>query len=272
MDAALTSYYRVSFGNASDEILVSRVSQVTAEISFEETQSGNSGRVRTSRGSALATRLRLEMPITSQAPKSLVQWWDDVRDGGKPLRKNLIDVYLQDGEGATLKRWRFTNCWPCKMGVAPFSDSKASAGYVAIWEFVFEGVEDLSGSGASAKPSSAGSPRRPGPNAAEHSRYVKDLRRGMEKPHADNPELKRIIDSNYRTGAKIGSGSTADAIRYEKENPGARVGDRSHAQKGRETVERLKNWEKNNPHASPGDRAAAENVRKDLSDALWGKG
>jgi hypothetical protein len=104
-------------------------------------------------------------------------------------------------------------------------------------------------------------------NATKHENYKKELRRQMEKPHVKDPELKKLVDRQYREGAKVGSGSTADAIRHEKAT-GEMVGGKTHTQKGENDLVALKKWLKNNPTADSGDRAAAENIIKDLNDAL----
>ncbi|EBG5617116.1 type IV secretion protein Rhs, partial [Salmonella enterica subsp. enterica] len=97
-----------------------------------------------------------------------------------------------------------------------------------------------------------------------------ELRQQMEKPTVENAELKNLIDDLYRPNAKVGSGSTADAVRYEL-STGEKVGGRGHIQKAEQYSESLQRWLNKNPSASPGDRAAAENVLKDLQRALRGE-
>lgn len=104
-------------------------------------------------------------------------------------------------------------------------------------------------------------------NSAIHEAYKNALRRQMQKPFVSDPKLKKVIDNLYRENAKIGSGSTADAIRYETQT-GLKVGGRSHTQKGEDAVRFLEDWLKKNPDAKQGDVAAAENVLLDLKDAL----
>jgi hypothetical protein len=89
----------------------------------------------------------------------------------------------------------------------------------------------------------------------------------MEKPHVRDPKLKEIVNDLYRPNAKIGSGSTADAIRHEllTGNP---VKGKVHLQKGDDSLRALNRWNRNNSTASPGDRAAAESLIKDLNDAM----
>lgn len=112
-------------------------------------------------------------------------------------------------------------------------------------------------------------PRPPGEaaNRTRHEAFKARLRRQMEKPHVTDPRLKKLVDPLYRPNAKVGSGSTADAIRHERAT-GEAVGGRLHSQKGEDTVRALQKWLDNNPQASPGDRAAAENVIADMKDAL----
>jgi hypothetical protein len=75
------------------------------------------------------------------------------------------------------------------------------------------------------------------------------------------------MENNYRDNAKVGSGSTADALRQEKLT-GKPVSGKWHEQKARNQVDGLRNWLDKNPKASYSDRSAAEQVMLDLMDAL----
>ena len=92
----------------------------------------------------------------------------------------------------------------------------------------------------------------------------------MARPDVLDQNLGKILDDLYRTNAKIGSGSTAAAVRHELAT-GQKVGDRLHAQKATDSVQALQKWLSKNPAAPAGDRAAAENVIKDMQNALKGK-
>jgi hypothetical protein len=104
-------------------------------------------------------------------------------------------------------------------------------------------------------------------NRAAHQAYTDGLRAAMERPHVVNSELSGLMDDLYRPGAKVGSGSTAAAVRHELAT-GAQVGGRSHVQKAGDYARALEDWVRRNPTASPGDRSAAENVARDLRNAL----
>nr|WP_082212066.1 hypothetical protein [Gilliamella apicola] len=104
----------------------------------------------------------------------------------------------------------------------------------------------------------------------QHENYKDDLRAKMEKPNVKDPELKNIMDDLYRPNAKIGSGSTADAVRYETAT-GQNVGGKLYLEKAKNYVKALESWLKRNPTAASADRAAAENVMKDLKNAIRGK-
>jgi hypothetical protein len=104
-------------------------------------------------------------------------------------------------------------------------------------------------------------------NRAAFEEYKTGLRSQMEKPHVVDPGLTKIIDSIYKPHAKIGSGSTAAAIRLEKMTGNPLYG-KMHFKKGNESIIRLEKWLKQNPSASVGDRAAAENIIKDLQNSL----
>lgn len=104
-------------------------------------------------------------------------------------------------------------------------------------------------------------------NVASHEKHKQNLRQNMEKPHVENPELAKLINPLYRPNAKVGSGSTADAWRFEKAT-GQPVGGKVHNKKVQDSINGLENWLRQNPTAKPGDIAAAENVLRDLKNAL----
>ncbi|MFP1463669.1 hypothetical protein ACLB1E_31895 [Escherichia coli] len=112
---------------------------------------------------------------------------------------------------------------------------------------------------------STGSPGGWGPedeNSArdrmQHERYKDELRQKMGKPDVTDSNLKNIIDDLYRPNAKVGSGSTADAVRYELAT-GEKVGGRGHVLKAQDYKGLYRIGSDKNPTASPGDPAAAEN-------------
>ncbi|WP_173052651.1 hypothetical protein [Candidatus Nitrotoga sp. AM1P] len=104
-------------------------------------------------------------------------------------------------------------------------------------------------------------------NAALHEKYKIELRRGMAKPSVSDAQLSQIVDSLYRENAAIGSGSTADAVRFER-HTGQTVGGRQHIQKAEDSIRSLERWKRNNPNASAQDKAATEQILLDLNDAI----
>ncbi|GAB6852974.1 hypothetical protein JCM10599A_67780 [Paraburkholderia kururiensis] len=92
----------------------------------------------------------------------------------------------------------------------------------------------------------------------------------MSKPIVTDTKLSGLMDDLYRDGAKIGTGSTADAVRYETET-GNPVGGVFHTQKAQDYSVALQKWLDSNPNASFSDRSAAQNVLRDLQNALKGK-
>ncbi|HEY4438570.1 MAG TPA: hypothetical protein VGN40_20655 [Lelliottia sp.] len=105
---------------------------------------------------------------------------------------------------------------------------------------------------------------------ADYEKYVDSLRASMEKPNVQDENLSNIINDLYRPNAKVGSGSTADAVRYEIAT-GEKVGGRGHVEKAETYSKALQDWLNKNPQASANDKAAAENVLKDMQNALKGK-
>ncbi|UNE62697.1 hemagglutinin repeat-containing protein [Xanthomonas oryzae] len=109
-------------------------------------------------------------------------------------------------------------------------------------------------------------------NSASGALYRKYLLASMSKPVVTDPELSSLIDDLYRDGAKIGSGSTADAVRYEMRT-GEMVGGRSHSQKAQDYIRALQRWgneNDGNPNVSSIDKDYARKVIEDMKNALKG--
>jgi hypothetical protein len=90
-----------------------------------------------------------------------------------------------------------------------------------------------------------------------------------KKPKVSNPKLRNTVDELYRENAKIGSGSTADAIR-EEAITGNPVGGKRHRIKGTQRIanlQRILRTQDLNEH----DSAVAKSLLQDLIDALNGK-
>ena len=73
----------------------------------------------------------------------------------------------------------------------------------------------------------------------------------------------------YRPGAKIGSGSTADAVRAEQKT-GESVGGKFHREKEENYFRSLSKWLNTHTDSLPTDKMAAQNVLRDLLNALKG--
>ncbi|WP_206426994.1 hypothetical protein [Burkholderia gladioli] len=107
-------------------------------------------------------------------------------------------------------------------------------------------------------------------NAATGPKLADSLASSMSKPLVSDSKLSGLMDDLYRDGAKIGTGSTADAVRYENQT-GSAVGGVYHSQKAQDYSTALQRWLDGNPGASFSDRSAAQNVLRDLQNALKGK-
>lgn len=94
----------------------------------------------------------------------------------------------------------------------------------------------------------------------------------LPRPLVLDQRLNRLVYDLYKgetAKERIGTGSTADAIRYEAKT-GKPVGRKFHTTKGQEYIRALENWLADNPGASPQDRAAAQAMMDDLRRALAG--
>jgi len=84
--------------------------------------------------------------------------------------------------------------------------------------------------------------------------------------NASDPRLKDAINNLYRKGAKAGSGSTADAVRFEKAT-GELLSPKGHTRKLIDRRTQLIKLRKD-PNLSSGDKRIIHGILKDAQDAL----
>lgn len=89
------------------------------------------------------------------------------------------------------------------------------------------------------------------------------------RPVVQDGKLAGFLKNLYRQASDkggVGSGSTADALRYERMT-GQMVGGRSHLQKVKDSIGGLENWLASNRSAAAGDIKAVNRVLDDLYNA-----
>jgi len=106
-------------------------------------------------------------------------------------------------------------------------------------------------------------------NVVNYIKYKDELLSDMGRISVKDKNLQNIIDFMYRPNAKIGSGSTADAVRYELKT-GENVAGKNHMQKAQDSIKALEKWIKNNSNANKSDVDTAQKYIKDLKNALNG--
>jgi len=92
----------------------------------------------------------------------------------------------------------------------------------------------------------------------------------LRTPRVASQKLQNIVNDLYKgttNPGRVGTGTTADAIRYELRT-GERVFGRSHIQKGEDYLRALEKWLSENPTAPYHDRLVARSLADDLLDAL----
>ncbi|MGU3404564.1 hypothetical protein [Methylobacterium brachiatum] len=93
--------------------------------------------------------------------------------------------------------------------------------------------------------------------------------KAWSKPQVADARMKNIVGDLFRPGAKVGNGSTADAVRHELRT-GELVGGRGHLIKAQEALTRLRNH-MSDPTATPADKGTAKVLAQDLLNALRGR-
>jgi hypothetical protein len=91
---------------------------------------------------------------------------------------------------------------------------------------------------------------------------------GITKPAVSDPNLQRIVDVLYKGNATVGTGSTADAVRYTRLT-GILVGNSDHLIAAQERLNRLTTWIMSNPSPiDPNDMDIAQMLANDLLNSL----
>ncbi|VTS07764.1 YD repeat protein OS=Isosphaera pallida (strain ATCC 43644 / DSM 9630 / IS1B) GN=Isop_2419 PE=4 SV=1: PT-HINT [Tuwongella immobilis] len=100
--------------------------------------------------------------------------------------------------------------------------------------------------------------------------FIESNPTSVKRPKVVDNSLSRIMDDIYKAEKspdRIGTGSTADGLRFEKMT-GFDFNDKIHGQAASERANRLRDWLKDHPHALPDDIDAARRVVADLEDAI----
>ncbi|CAD7289842.1 hypothetical protein LMG7974_01927 [Campylobacter majalis] len=161
--------------------------------------------------------------------------------------KNELDLILGDYKSATARDFEFI---AGLTGGITIGRSAAKSNVISSTNDVIKGADSAV-------------------NVASYEKYKKDLISKMGKVQVKDVKLQKIINTMYREGAKIGSGSTADAVRYELKT-GQKVGNKLHIQKAIDNINALNKWLKNNPRANKSDIDTAQKYIKDLTNAING--
>lgn len=159
------------------------------------------------------------------------------------------------------------------MGVASFGANLASGNFVgAAWDFGGI-VVDLAATVTPYVPGGAGTALKAkraadaiGDVAKRGDQLLLETPREVLLRNASDPRLKDAINNLYRPGAKVGSGSTADAVRYER-TTGELLSPKGHSQKLIDRRTQLMKLRKD-PNLSDSDRRIIHDILKDTQDAL----
>jgi len=70
----------------------------------------------------------------------LYQWWNDARNGGTAIQRNVtVQLLSEDHENVVLS-WRFQNAWPTRYGFEPLGTDPCGPA-VEVVELTFERME-----------------------------------------------------------------------------------------------------------------------------------
>ncbi|OAH23786.1 hypothetical protein AX289_25185 [Methylorubrum populi] len=93
--------------------------------------------------------------------------------------------------------------------------------------------------------------------------------KAWNRPAVADAKLGNIVRDLFRDNARIGNGTTADAVRHELET-GLRVGGKTHSEKARLAIDSLTR-RLLDPGVSQADKSVAKTLVQDLTNALRGR-
>lgn len=93
--------------------------------------------------------------------------------------------------------------------------------------------------------------------------------KAWNRPEVADGKMVNIVKQLFRDNAKIGNGTTADAVRHELET-GLRVGGKTHSDKAQLAIESLTR-RLTDPSVSQADKTIAKILKEDLGNALRGR-
>lgn len=107
-------------------------------------EAGRLSAPRTARGLQRTQKISFSQGALVQGDKnanmSLFNWFKEVCDAGKPLKKKRIYLKLTDREGKALSEWEIKDAWPCRW-VAPLVTSESTQLAIEVISFAHEGIE-----------------------------------------------------------------------------------------------------------------------------------
>lgn len=174
------------------------------------------------------------------------------RPGGARLRKAFFDGYAERIHQRGLENRLVMSAMNALLGVGIATTAMAEAKTAASVPTVTE----------------VPLTRTPSAAAARAPKLL-DTARGNLLAGARSPELRNLIEQMYRRNAQVGSGSTADAIRYELRT-GELLSPKGHTLKGMEMRTALTRLLKSGS-LSKGDAQIARGILDDLQKALSGQ-
>lgn len=93
--------------------------------------------------------------------------------------------------------------------------------------------------------------------------------KAWNRPEVADGKLGNIVKQLFRDNAKVGNGTTADAVRHELET-GLRVGGKTHSEKAQLAIDSLTR-RLTDPSVSQADKTIAKVLKEDLGNALRGR-
>lgn len=139
MEPQTTYSFRVIVG--STEIFATLVSYVAVEINPGYLIGGGSATSSSTRGFQDYSRVRVELPLSLTGAPCLEEWWSEIIDARKTLKKKMLEIIQLNSEGRDIGGIRLKNAWPCKWGIRPLFRNKQSTLSLQYYEFTFDELE-----------------------------------------------------------------------------------------------------------------------------------
>ncbi len=136
----LTAYFKIVMDDY-DETVFQSCEGLQGEIEVQYVAEGGATQPRAVRGMPKLNKILFSKGNAAGkgSKKSLTDWFMEVADYSKPLKRQTLTIQLLDAQKNSVRTWRVLDAWPCRW-LGPSLSKDSSDLIVEYIEFAHEGI------------------------------------------------------------------------------------------------------------------------------------